>query len=444
MSQLTTIILAAGEGTRMRSAYPKVLHPIGGLPMLAFAMRAAQAAGAAHLGVVVGPGHDSVRALVTQEMPQAEVFVQEERRGTGHAVMQARPLLERAEGVVLVLFGDTPFVTAETVSCLASLIDDGAALAVAGMRPPSPAGYGRLITEAGRLLAIREDKDASPEEKKIGLCNAGLMAFRAADMPSLLEAIDSDNAQGEFYLTDAVAIANQKGLSVKAAEIAFDEVFGVNDRAQLAEAEARFQSARRRQAMMEGVSLVAPETVFFSHDTVLGRDVTIEPNVFFGPGVRVEDGVRIHGFSHLEGCVVKADAEIGPFARLRPGADVGARAKVGNFCEVKATTLGDGAKVNHLTYLGDASVGAGTNIGAGTITCNYDGFSKSRTQIGEGAFIGSNSSLVAPVSIGDGAYVGSGSVITDDVASDALAIARGRQVEKPDWAKTFRARHEKK
>ncbi|MDQ0327104.1 bifunctional UDP-N-acetylglucosamine pyrophosphorylase/glucosamine-1-phosphate N-acetyltransferase [Rhodopseudomonas julia] len=444
MSPLTTIILAAGEGTRMRSAYPKVLHPIGGLPMLAFAMRAAQAAGAERLGVVIGPGHDSVRALVANETPQAEVFVQEERRGTGHAVMQARPLLVRAEGVVLVLFGDTPFVTAETISCLVGLIDEGAALAVAGMRPPSPAGYGRLVTEEGRLLAIREDKDASPEEKKIGLCNAGLMAFRAADMLSLLEAIDSDNAQGEFYLTDAVAIANQRGLAVKAAEISFDEVFGVNDRVQLAEAEARFQTGRRRQAMMEGASLVAPETVFFSYDTELGRDVTVEPNVIFGPGVRVEAGVKIRGFSHLEGCVVKAGAEIGPFARLRPGADIGAKARVGNFCEVKATTLGDGAKVNHLTYLGDALVGAGTNIGAGTITCNYDGFGKFRTEIGEDAFIGSNSSLIAPVSIGHGAYVGSGSVITDDVAPDALAIARGRQVQKPDWAKSFRARHGKK
>ncbi|MBZ8132469.1 bifunctional UDP-N-acetylglucosamine diphosphorylase/glucosamine-1-phosphate N-acetyltransferase GlmU [Afifella sp. IM 167] len=444
MSHLTTIILAAGEGTRMRSARPKVLHEIGGLPMLGFSIRAAHAAGADTIAAVIGPGHDAVRALVAAEHEGAEVFVQDERRGTAHAVLQARPVLERAEGVVIVLFGDTPFVTAETIDRLARAVEEGAAVAVAGMRPPSPAGYGRLLTDGDRLVAIVEDRDASEDEKRIGLCNGGLMAFDAKSVLALLEAIGDDNAQGEFYLTEAVALANRQGLAVATVEIGFDEVFGVNDRAQLAEAETRFQEGRRRAAMLSGVTLMAPETVFFSHDTRLGQDVTIEPNVFFAPGVEVAPGATIRAFSHLEGATVAEGAVIGPYARLRPGADIGRKARVGNFCEVKKAEIGEGAKVNHLTYIGDATIGAGANIGAGTITCNYDGFSKFRTNIGAGAFVGSNSSLVAPISIGEGAYIGSGSVVTDDVAPDALAVARGRQVEKPGWAAAFRERQKKK
>ncbi|WP_026380847.1 bifunctional UDP-N-acetylglucosamine diphosphorylase/glucosamine-1-phosphate N-acetyltransferase GlmU [Afifella pfennigii] len=444
MAHLTTIILAAGEGTRMRSAKPKVLHAIGGLPMLGFAMRAAQMAGAERLGVVIGPGHDDVRRLVENENNAADVYVQEERRGTAHAVLMARPSLQDAEGVVIVLFGDTPFVTAETIARLARAVEDGAAVAVAGMRPPSPAGYGRLVTRDGKLVAIVEDKDASAEEKRITLCNGGLMAFDARHILPLLDAIGDDNAQGEFYLTDAVALANRRGLAVTAVEIGFAEVFGVNDRAQLAEAEARFQEARRKAAMLAGVTLVAPETVFFSHDTELAADVTVEPHVVFAPGVRAASGALIRAFSHLEGCALAEGAVVGPYARLRPGAEVGRKAKIGNFCEVKAAAIGEGAKVNHLSYIGDASIGAGANIGAGTITCNYDGFSKYRTEIGAGAFIGSNSSLVAPLAVGDGAYVGSGSVVTKDVPADALAVARGRQVEKPGWADAFRRRQGKK
>jgi len=444
MSNLTTIILAAGEGTRMRSAKPKVLHEIGGLPMLGFTIRAARAAGADTLAAVIGPGHEEVRALVAAEHEGAEVFVQEERRGTAHAVLQARPVLERAEGVVIVLFGDTPFVTAETIDRLARAVEEGASVAVAGMRPPSPAGYGRLLTDGDKLLAIVEDKDASEDEKRIGLCNGGLMAFNASGVLSLLDGIGDDNAQGEFYLTEAVALANREGLTVATVEIGFDEVFGVNDRAQLAEAEARFQETRRKAAMIAGATLMAPQTVFFSHDTEIGQDVTVEPNVFFGPGVRVDSGATIRAFSHLEGATVAGGAVVGPYARLRPGANLARKAKVGNFCEVKKAEIGEGAKVNHLTYIGDATIGAGANIGAGTITCNYDGFSKYRTEIGEGAFVGSNSSLVAPIAIGAGAYIGSGSVVTRDVAPDALAVARGRQVEKSGWAAAFRSRHEKK
>ena len=319
----------------------------------------------------------------------------------------------------------------------------GADLVAVGFTPADPAGYGRLIERDGRLVAIREDKDASAEEKAARLCNAGPVAFAGADALSLLESVTPDNAQKEYYLTDLVEIVNGRGLVARALTAERTEVMGVNDRAQLAAAEAALQARLRRRAMVEGATLVAPETVFLSCDTVIGRDVLIEPHVVIGPGVTIEDGAVIHAFSHLEGARIASGASIGPYARLRPGADIAAKAKVGNFVEIKKARIEEGAKVNHLSYIGDARVGANANIGAGTITCNYDGYSKFKTDIGAGAFIGSNSALVAPVTIGDGAYVGSGSVITKDVEPDALAVARGRQEARAGWAKAFRARKKK-
>ncbi len=423
----------------MRSNLPKMLHRIGGLPMIGHVVRAVVAAGADNIAIVVGPDHDRVAQAARAEAPDASVFVQKEQQGTAHAVLAAREALAGGHDDLVIVFGDTPFVSPEAISALRALIADGAAVAVGGMRPADPAGYGRLIMDGERLVAIREHKDASGQERKIGFCNGGLMAMSGAKALEILEAIGTDNAQKEHYLPDAVSIANDRGLTVCAIEIEVAEVFGINTRGNLAAAEARFQVARREAAMAGGATLIAPETVFFSHDTQMGRDVTIEPNVVFGPGVTILDGATIRAFSHLEGAKIAGGAVIGPFARLRPGANIGTDAKVGNFCEVKNAEVGDGAKINHLSYVGDAEIGAGANVGAGTITCNYDGFAKHRTTIGENAFIGSNSALVAPVTIGRGAYVGTGSVITKDVPDDALAIGRGRQVTKLDWAAKKRA-----
>ncbi|ALK09286.1 bifunctional UDP-N-acetylglucosamine diphosphorylase/glucosamine-1-phosphate N-acetyltransferase GlmU [Blastochloris viridis] len=439
------IVLAAGEGTRMKSAVPKVLHRVGACTLVGHVMAAVEAAGADDVAVVIGPDRADVAAEVRRFSPTAEVFEQRERCGTAHAVLAARTAIGRGYDRVLIVFGDTPLVRPETMATLAAAAE-GAAVAVLGFRPEDPSGYGRLVTDGGRLIAIREEKDASAEEKTIGLCNAGLMAFGGGTALSLLERIGNANAKGEFYLTDAVELAVASGLKAVTLEAADDEVMGINDRAQLAAAEAVFQRRARAAALAGGATLVAPDTVFFSADTVLGRDVVVEPFVVFGPGVTVGDNVTIRAFSHLNGfekgkldrVAVEAGVELGPFARLRAGAAIGAGAHIGNFVEVKASTIGEGAKVNHLTYLGDASVGAGSNVGAGTITCNYDGYGKYRTTIGAGAFIGSNSSLVAPVTIGDGAYVGSGSVVTDDVPDHALAVARGRQVNKAGWAAEFR------
>jgi len=433
------IVLAAGEGTRMRSSLPKVMHRVAGLPMLGHVLNAAESAGIGRFAVVVGSGAEAVKRFVAKRSAGATLYDQVERRGTAHAVLAAREALVETADDVLVLYGDTPLVTAETLARLRAEIAKGAAVVVLGFRPANPTGYGRLLVEDGRLVAIREEKDASPEERRIGLCNAGLMAFAGAGLVALLDRIGNANAKGEFYLTDAVGIAHADGLQVVAIEADADEVAGVNTRAELAAVEAIWQQRTRRAAMLSGVTLIAPETVFFSHDTKVEQDVTVEPNVVFGPGVSVETGAVIHAFSHLEGARVGPGAAVGPFARLRPGADVGPEAKVGNFVEVKNAAIGAGAKVSHLTYIGDASVGAEANIGAGTVTCNYDGYDKAKTIIGEGAFIGSNTSLVAPVTIGDGAYVGSGSVVTEDVAPDALALGRARQVEKPGWAARFRA-----
>ncbi|MDF2618983.1 MAG: UDP-N-acetylglucosamine pyrophosphorylase [Xanthobacteraceae bacterium] len=441
MRQLLVIVLAAGEGTRMLSALPKVLHRLAGRPMVSHVLDTALAAGAAHLAVVVGPGHEAVAAEVRRVAPEAELFVQEERRGTAHAVLAAREALARGYDDVVVMYGDTPLVRVETIGELRGPLAGGAAVSVLGFRPDDPTGYGRLVTDGdGALVAIREHKEASPEELAVGLCNAGLMALDGRAALDLLERVSDANAKKEFYLTDAVEIARALGRAAAVCEAEVEEVVGVNSRAQLAEAEAILQARLRRHAMDNGATLTAPETVFFSADTKLGRDVVIEPNVFFGPGVSVEEGATIRAFSHVEGAHVGAGAIVGPFARLRPGAELGEGVHVGNFVEIKASDLAPGVKVNHLSYVGDSSVGANTNIGAGTITCNYDGFRKHRTTIGANAFIGTNSLLVAPVTVGDGAYLGTGSVITDDVPADALAIGRARQVNKPGLAARLRAR----
>ncbi|MBS3651315.1 bifunctional UDP-N-acetylglucosamine diphosphorylase/glucosamine-1-phosphate N-acetyltransferase GlmU [Pseudaminobacter sp. 19-2017] len=435
-----SIILAAGEGTRMKSSTPKVLHKIAGLPMLAHVFRAADEAGADSIAVVVGHEGDAVRAAAAKYSSHAEVFVQERRLGTAHAVLAAREAIARGYQDVLIMFGDTPLVDAGSLLVARGRLAEGNAVSVVGFRTDAPTGYGRLIEENGQLQAIREEKDCSPAERLITFCNSGLMAISGEHVLALLDQVGSDNAKGEFYLTDIVEIARKAGLKVAATEAPFESTLGVNTLVELAEAEAIWQRRRRREVMLAGVTLLAPETVFFSHDTEVGADALIEPNVFFGPGVSVGQGAIIHAFSHVEGAEVGPRAEIGPFARLRPGADIGEKAKVGNFCEIKKAAVEPGAKVNHLTYIGDARIGAGSNIGAGTITCNYDGFGKHYTDIGRDVFVGSNTALVAPVSIGDRANIAAGSVITDNVPADGLAFGRARQKTLPEYAPRLRAR----
>jgi bifunctional UDP-N-acetylglucosamine pyrophosphorylase / glucosamine-1-phosphate N-acetyltransferase len=436
------VILAAGEGTRMRSAVPKVLHRIAGRTLLAHVLEAVRQAEIEDVAVVVGPDRDDVAAEARRTFPGASVHVQAERRGTAHAVLAAGDALARGREDVLVLFADTPLLDPATLRRLREGLATGSAVVALGFEAKDPTGYGRLVRQAdGSLMAIREHRDASAAERALTLCNGGLMALSGRQALAILEAIGDDNAQREFYLPDAVAVARRSGLQAGVILASEEEVMGINDRVQLADAEAAMQSRLREQAMRNGATLIAPETVFLSADTEIGRDVTIEPHVVFGPGVVVEDGAVIHSFSHLEGARVGKGVSVGPFARLRPGATLQEGSRVGNFVEIKAAEIGPGAKINHLSYIGDASVGAASNIGAGTITCNYDGYAKHRTEIGDNAFVGTNSSLVAPVKIGAGAYIGSGSVITDDVAADALALGRGRQVEKPGWARDFRARH---
>lgn len=433
------VILAAGEGKRMKSSQPKVMHPIGNLPIVGHVVRAVLAAQCDRIAVVIGPGHDATNRLVKDIAEGTEVYVQAERRGTAHAVFAAREALDKPADDVLVLFGDTPFVTAGSIAAMRAGLEKGAAIVVGGMRPADAHGYGRLIVEGEQLKAIREHRDASEAERAITLCNGGLMAFAGSTMLQILERISDGNAQGEFYLTDAVEIANDLGLNVRVVELPEAELLGINDRVQLASAEARFQEVMRRDAMLGGASLTDPETVYFSYDTELGSDVKVDPQVYFGPGVVVDDNVTIRAFSHIEAAHVHPGATIGPFARLRPGTDIGKNAKVGNFCEVKNAVVEEGAKINHLSYVGDAHVGTRANIGAGTITCNYDGTNKYRTEIGAGVFVGSNSALVAPVTLEAGSYIATGSVITQSVSADALAIGRARQVEKPGWAKRRRA-----
>jgi bifunctional UDP-N-acetylglucosamine pyrophosphorylase/glucosamine-1-phosphate N-acetyltransferase len=442
MSQRTclSVILAAGEGTRMKSALPKVLHKIAGLPMVAHVLKAAEAAGSSDLALVIGHGAEEMRKAVAEFAPKAEIFVQEKRLGTAHAVLAARDAISRGYDDILVMFGDTPLIDPEALAVARQKLAEGAAVVVIGFRTSNPSGYGRLIERGGKLVAIHEEKDCTDEERTINFCNGGLMAIAGKQALRLLDQVGNTNGKGEYYLTDIVEIADGPGLDVVATEASFENVLGINNRAELAEAEGIWQARRRREAMLSGVTLIAPETVFFSHDTEIGADTVVEPNVWFGPGVKIATGARIHAFSHIEGAAIASNCDVGPFARLRPGTDLKQKAKVGNFCEVKQATIEEGAKVNHLTYIGDARVGAGANIGAGTITCNYDGYSKFFTDIGEGAFIGSNSSLVAPVTIGKGGYIASGSVITESVPDDALAFGRVRQRTLPGKGKELRER----
>ena len=432
------IVLAAGEGTRMRSSRPKVLHLVAGRSLLAHVLAALRAAGGTSTAVVIGPDRDDVAAEARSALRSAQVFVQSERRGTAHAVLAARSAIEHGADDVLVIFGDTPLIQPHTLDRLRQALADGAAVAVLGFKPVDPTGYGRLVTRGDDLLSIVEHADATEKERAIALCNGGLMAFDRRVALKILQSIGNDNRKGEFYLTDAVAIARTMNLRAVALEVTEDEVSGINTKAQLAQAETVMQSRLRQAALDAGVTLVAPDTVHFAADTKLGKDVTVEPYVVFGPGVTVEDGATIRSFSHLQGAHVGPGAIVGPFARLRPGARLEQGVHIGNFVEIKEAVIEAGAKANHLAYIGDARVGEGANIGAGTITCNYDGSAKHHTDIGKGAFIGSNSALVAPVTIGDGAYIGSGSVITSNVPAGALAIGRGRQTVKEGWAQRLR------
>jgi bifunctional UDP-N-acetylglucosamine pyrophosphorylase / glucosamine-1-phosphate N-acetyltransferase len=438
MRTCLAIVLAAGEGTRMLSPRPKVLHEIGGQSLLAHVLIALRAAGQTRTAVVVGSEHADVAAETRRVLPEAELYVQAERLGTAHAVLAAKPALARGVDDVLVAFGDTPLITPQTLHKLRAAIDEGEAVAVLGFRPADPSGYGRLVTEGNELIAIREDADASPQERAITLCNGGLMALAGRHALKILSAIGSDNRKHEFYLTDAVAIARSMGFRASAIEVTEDEVRGINTKAQLAEAEAVLQERLRKAALESGVTLVAPETVFLSADTKFGKDVVVEPYVVFKSGVVIEDGAIIRAFSHLEGAHIGKSASVGPFARLRPGTWLGEGVELGNFVEAKQAHFEAGSKAKHLSYIGDTIVGERANVGAGTITCNYDGNSKHRTEIGKGAFIGANTALVAPVKIGEGAYVGSGSVITRDVPADSLALSRALQVIKEGRARFLR------
>lgn len=435
MASAAYIILAAGMGTRMKSSVPKVLHKVAGRSLVAHVLAAVGEVDPAHVVVVVGPDMDAVSEECRAVLPSSKIAVQTERLGTADATRAAMPQIEGFDGPVLVLFGDGPLIRPATLENMKGRITAGSDLAVLGFEAADPTGYGRLIVDKdGHLTAIREEKDANAEERAVTLCNSGVMSFKAPVLRDVIGRIDNKNSQQEFYLTDAVELAAAENMTLGVAQCSEDEVMGINDRAQLAEAEAITQQRLREEAMKNGATLVAPETTFLSTDTQLGCDVTIEPHVVIGPGVVVEDGAHIYSFSHLENCTVRQNALIGPYARLRPGADIGVGSKVGNFVEVKQAVLEDGAKVNHLTYIGDARVGMKANVGAGTITCNYDGKAKHHTDIGAGAFIGSNSALIAPVTIGDGAYIGSGSVISKDVKAGSLAVSRSKQVEKENWA----------
>ena len=431
------VILAAGKGTRMKSALPKVMHPLAGRPMVKHLLAAVDAAKLDRSVIVIGPEMESVAQAVAP-VPSA---VQRDRLGTGHAVLCAKDALAGFAGDVLVLYGDTPLLTPETLGRVMQARSDGAAVVVLGFEPVDPAAYGRLVLDPkGGLDAIVEYKDATPQQRAIRLCNSGVMAADAKLLFDLLSKVRNDNAKGEYYLTDVVALARGQGLPCAVVRAPEEELLGVNSRGEQAVAEAVIQTRLRNRAMENGATLIDPSSVFFSVDTQLGQDVTVGPNVVFGPNVTVADGVQIRAFCHIEGAKIGKGSIVGPFARLRPGAVLQEDVHIGNFVEVKATIVETGAKANHLTYLGDARVGAGANVGAGTITCNYDGFLKSLTDIGAGAFIGSNSALVAPVKIGDGAIIGAGSVITKDVPADALAAARGDMRVVPGWAKPYRER----
>ena len=440
MTELLSIILAAGEGTRMKSASPKVLHEVGGMPIIGHVARAAREAGSSQIALVTGPHHDAIRKTVTALQPDVVHFEQTVAKGTAHAAAMARELFSTANGYIAVVYGDHPLLRGENFRVVLDRLDAGLDVAILGFEPKDPTGYGRFITDGETLLAIREHKDATEDERRIRLCNACILAFRAEVFRDLIDKVEANNAQSEFYLTDLVGLANSAGKKVGYGIAPENDVMGVNDRSQLARAEGLFQDLRREDFMKAGVTLKDPGSVWFSYDTEIARDVTIEPHVVFGPGVVIEESAVIHAFSHIEGAHIGRKASVGPFARLRPEANLQEGAKVGNFVEIKKADIGKGAKVSHLTYIGDATVGDNVNIGAGVITVNYDGYNKHKTVIGKDAFIGSNSSLVAPVTIGEGALVASGSVITEDVEADALALGRSRQVVKPGRAKEIFAK----
>ncbi len=435
MTDIACIVLAAGMGTRMRSRLPKVLHKAGGRSLVGHVVHAATGIGAGRIVVVVGDEADAIQAEVNSHCRHADIVIQSPPRGTGDAVSKALPALQGFEGTILVLFGADPLMTQATLQRMTAAMDAGSRLAVLGFHAANPDGYGRLLTHAsGHVAAIREHAEATDEERMIDLCNSGVMAFDSSLLRTLLPKIGNKNAKGEFYLTDIVSLANSAGELVALATCPEHEIQGVNNRAELAQVEAEFQRRYRAKAMTEGATLISPETVFLSADTVIGTDVVIEPHVVIGQGVSIGDGTVVHSFSHIENASIGENVELGPYARIRPGTQLAQGVKIGNFVEIKNAEIEAGAKVNHLSYIGDARVGKQANVGAGTITCNYDGFFKHRTEIGSGAFIGSNSALVAPVKIGEGAYVGSGSVITRDVEAGALAVARGRQDVREGWA----------
>ena len=430
---IALIILAAGKGTRMQSELPKVLHKVAGAPMLIHAMRAGRVLEPKRTIIVAGHGFEAVSATARAEDPEVEIVRQEAQLGTGHAVDQARAALDDFDGTVIVLYGDCPLIQPRTLEELTATLST-AAVSVLGFEAENPARYGRLITDGDRLKRIVEFKDATPAERAVRLCNSGVMAASAQLLFDLLSEIDANNASGELYLTDVIGKAVGRGLSCTAIRCAERETLGVNSRVELMQAEKEFQTLRRAEALEDGISMPAPETVHFSYDTVIGRDAIIEQNVVFGPGVTVESGAQIRAFSHLEGAHVARGCVVGPYARLRPGAELAEDVKIGNFVEIKASTLDEGAKVNHLSYIGDAHIGARANIGAGTITCNYDGVMKHHTSIGEAAFIGSNTMLVAPITVGQDAMTASGSVITRDVPAGDLAIARSKQDNKAGFS----------
>ena len=428
------IILAAGQGTRMKSPLTKVLHPVGGRAMLDHAIDAAEALGCERIVVVVGVHSPEVRAHVVKRLGEDAIAVQDPPSGTGHAVRAAEAVLGDFQGQVVITYGDVPLLRAADIEPVFAQTEG---VRVIGFEARDPGAYGRLVMDGETLAAITEAKEASPEVLALTVCNSGVMAAPVGLLFELLAEVRNDNAKGEYYLTDVVELARKRGAPTRAVMADEDSVMGVNAQSELAQAEALFQSVQRDAFMAAGVTMPAPETVHFSWDTEVGGGATIEPYVVFGPGAKIASGARIRSFSHIEGAVVAPGAEIGPYARLRPGADIGEKARVGNFVEVKNVTMGQGAKANHLSYLGDGSVGAGANIGAGTIFCNSDGFYKARTEVGAGAFVGSNSALVAPVAIGDGAVIGSGSVITEDVPAGDMALARGRQVNKSGQGAAF-------
>jgi len=434
-----SIILAAGEGTRMRSAQPKILHKMGGLSLIGHVIRALPAAAGNDMALIIAPGAAAVRLEAEKLAPKAQFFIQQQRLGTAHAVLAAEDLLGKNYDDIVIAYGDTPLIRPQYIEKARQKLAKGADIVVSGFYTETPQGYGRLVEKAGRLVKIVEEKEASRQEKKIKLCNGGFMALKGEHILPLLRAVGNANSKGEYYLTDVVALAAKRGLEVQVLEMAAEDIVGVNTQAELAAAEALWQQRKRQEIMAGGVSLQAPETVYFAYDTVISANVFIEPHVFFGSGVIIAAGAHIRAFSYIEGATIGKNAIIGPYARLRPLSRLADNVKIGNFCEIKQANIAEGVKINHLAYMGDVEIGADSNIGAGAISCNYNGYNKEKISIGAGAFIGSNSALVAPLSIGKGAYIASGSVITHNVDDEALAFGRARQINKPEGGKRLKA-----